>query len=61
MAELGKSLHGIQLKPPGVPLSAWAPLREPLFRSLWIAAVVCYTGRWILSVASGWLMTGLTL
>jgi len=61
MAELGKSLNGIQLKPPGAPQSAWAPLREPLFRSLWIAAVVCYTGRWILSVASGWLMTGLTL
>lgn len=61
MAELGKSLHGIQLKRPAAPLSAWAPLREPLFRSLWIAAVVCYTGRWILSVASGWLMTGLTL
>ncbi len=61
MAELGKSLNGIHLKPPGAAQSAWAPLREPLFRSLWIAAVVCYTGRWILSVASGWLMTGLTL
>ncbi len=61
MAELGKSLNGIQLPPPGARQSAWAPLREPLFRSLWIAAVVCYTGRWILSVASGWLMTSLTL
>ncbi len=61
MAELGKSLNGIQLKPPQARQSAWAPLREPLFRSLWIAAVVCYTGRWILSVASGWLMTSLTL
>ncbi|MBZ5629007.1 MAG: MFS transporter [Acidobacteriia bacterium] len=61
MAELGKSLNGIQLKPPRAGLSAWAPLHEPLFRSLWIAAVVCYTGRWILSVAGGWLMAGLTL
>jgi MFS family permease len=61
MAELGKSLNGIHLKTPAAPVSAWAPLREKLFRSLWIAAVVCYTGRWILSVASGWLMTGLTL
>lgn len=61
MAELGKSLNGIQLKTPGAPPNAWAPLRERLFRSLWIAAVVCYTGRWILSVASGWLMIGLTL
>jgi len=61
MAELGKSLNGIHLKTPAAPASAWAPLREKLFRSLWIAAVVCYTGRWILSVASGWLMTALTL
>jgi MFS family permease len=61
MAELGKSLSGIHLKAPAAPAGAWAPLREKLFRSLWAAAVVCYTGRWILSVASGWLMTGLTL
>jgi MFS family permease len=61
MAELGKSLNGIQLKPPRAGLSAWAPLHEPLFRSLWIAAVISYTGRWIQSVGSGWLMASLTL
>ena len=60
MAEVGKSLNGLELKPERG-RSAWDPLREPLFRSLWTAAVVCYTGRWILSVASGWLMTSLTL
>ncbi len=59
MSELGKPLNGLTVKQHGA--SAWGPLREPLFRSLWIAAVVCYTGRWILSVASGWLMTALTL
>src|SRR5579871_6258853 len=40
--------------------SALAPLREPLFRSLWIAAVVSYTGTWMQNVGAGWLMTELT-
>ena len=36
---------------------AWAPLGESLFRSLWIAAVVSYTGTWMQNVGAGWLMT----
>ncbi len=40
--------------------AAWAPLGEPLFRSLWIAAVVSYTGTWMQNVGGGWLMTQLT-
>src|ERR1043165_8115951 len=40
--------------------SAWAPLSEPLFRSLWIAAVVSYTGTWMQNVGAGWLMTQLS-
>ena len=40
--------------------SAWAPLREPLFRSLWVAAVISYTGTWMQNVGAGWLMTTLT-
>ena len=40
--------------------TAWAPLREPLFRSLWIAAVVSYTGTWMQNVGAGWLMTELS-
>jgi len=40
--------------------SAWAPLGEPLFRSLWIAAVISYTGTWMQNVGAGWLMTDLT-
>jgi len=39
---------------------AWAPLREPLFRSLWVASVISYTGTWMQNVGSGWLMTQLT-
>lgn len=40
--------------------SALSPLREPLFRTLWIAAVISYTGSWMQAVATGWLMTSLT-
>jgi len=40
--------------------SALAPLGEPLFRSLWIAAVISYTGTWMQNVGAGWLMTQLT-
>ncbi len=41
-------------------VSAWAPLREPLFRSLWVAAVISYTGTWMQNVGAGWMMTQLT-
>ena len=37
--------------------AAWEPLREPLFRSLWLAAVISYTGTWMQNVGAGWLMT----
>ena len=40
--------------------SALAPLREPLFRSLWIAAVISYIGKWMQMVGAAWLMTQLT-
>lgn len=40
--------------------SAWSPLGEPLFRSLWIAAVVSFTGTWMQNMSAGWLMTQLT-
>jgi len=47
---------------PSIPRAdaAWAPLGEPLFRSLWIAAVISYTGTWMQNVGGGWLMTQLT-
>src|SRR5581483_10014911 len=40
---------------------ALEPLREPLFRSLWIASVISYTGTWTQNVGAGWLMTSLTM
>src|SRR4029077_12014491 len=45
---------------PKVSNSALAPLREPLFRSLWIAAVISYIGKWMQMVGAAWLMTQLT-
>ena len=43
------------------PLSAWYPLRERLFRWLWIAAVISYTGSWMQNVGAGWLMAQETM
>src|SRR2546425_10141613 len=40
--------------------SAWAPLRQPLFRSLWIASVVSNIGAWMEDVGEAWLMTSQT-
>src|ERR1035441_2010459 len=42
-------------------VSAWAPLSQPLFRSLWIASVISYTGTWMQNVGAGWLMTQMTM
>jgi len=41
--------------------AALDPLREPLFRSLWVAAIISYTGTWMQNVGAGWLMTQLTM
>ncbi len=40
--------------------SAWAPLVHPVFRVLWIAAVVSNVGTWMQDVGAGWLMTSLS-
>src|SRR5579864_6299026 len=40
--------------------SALAPLREPLFRHLWLAAVISYIGTWMQNLGAGWLMASLT-
>ena len=45
---------------PSVHHSVLSPLREPLFRSLWVAALISYTGSWMQNIATGWLMTTLT-
>ena len=50
----------LSVQPVAIHDSVLSPLREPLFRSLWIAAVISYTGSWMQNVATGWLMTSLT-
>jgi MFS family permease len=41
--------------------SDWAPLRQSVFRALWIASVVSNIGSWMQDVGESWLMTSLTL
>jgi MFS family permease len=43
---------------PGV--SAWEPLRGPVFRALWIASLTSNIGTWMQNVGAAWLMTSLT-
>jgi MFS family permease len=38
----------------------WAPLRRPVFRNLWLAALVSNVGGWMQDTAGTWLMTALT-
>src|SRR5438128_12566400 len=40
--------------------SAWSPLRESVFRALWIATVISNVGTWMQDVGESWLMTSLT-
>src|SRR5689334_14228426 len=43
------------------PPSAWSPLRQSVFRAIWIASVVSNIGSWMQDVGESWLMTSLTL
>src|ERR1700686_1901082 len=45
---------------PAAATSAWSPLRNTLFRSLWIATIVSNVGTWMQDVGAGWLMTSLS-
>lgn len=40
--------------------SAWTPLRQSLFRALWIASIASNIGTWMQNVGGVWLMTSLT-
>ncbi len=40
-------------------VTAWAPLRQPVFRALWIATIVSNVGTWMHITATAWLMTSL--
>ncbi len=53
-----KSIHDHELLRSS---SAWAPLRKPLFRALWISSLTSSIGTWMHEVGAAWLMTSLTL
>lgn len=40
--------------------SVWVPLRQKLFRALWIATVASNVGTWMQNVGAAWLMTSLS-
>ena len=40
--------------------SAWAPLREPRYRTFWLAIMMANVGVWMQNVGAGWLMATLT-
>jgi MFS family permease len=61
MAEMVKTPAPAPTSLSDASVSAWAPLREPLFRALWIAAIVSYIGTWMQAVGAGWMMTVLTM
>ncbi|MFY9558967.1 MAG: MFS transporter [Terriglobales bacterium] len=61
MAEMIKMPMAERVAVRGRAVSPWAPLGESLFRSLWIASVVSYTGTWMQNVGAGWLMTQMTM
>jgi MFS family permease len=44
---------------PRIPATAWSPLRQPLFRALWLASVASNIGTWMQNVGAAWLMTSL--
>src|SRR5947207_14447925 len=41
------------------PPSPWSPLRNRLFRAVWLATLVSNIGTWMNDVGAGWLMTSL--
>jgi MFS family permease len=56
----GQSTSSSVTKPTGPANSPWLPLRNTLFRNLWIATIVSNVGTWMQDVGAGWLMTSLS-
>ena len=42
-----------------VRVSPWAPLRQPVYRTIWIGTLISNIGTWMQSVGAGWEMTNL--
>lgn len=43
---------------PSQSTSAWAPLRSPVYRALWIAQLVSNLGTWMQTVGAQWMLVG---
>jgi MFS family permease len=56
----GNSRGATDVTPGTGDASAYAPLRQPVFRALWLASLASNLGTWLQNVGVGWLMTGLT-
>src|SRR5258708_8982981 len=56
----GQSASSSVPKPSGSANSPWLPLRNTLFRNLWIATIVSNVGTWMQDVGAVWLMTSLS-
>ncbi|MFL5472221.1 MAG: MFS transporter [Gemmatimonadales bacterium] len=44
---------------PASPTSPWAPLRQRIFRLLWLAVLISNIGTWMQTVGAQWLLVGL--
>src|SRR4051794_19518956 len=55
-----RSSDGSNADSPESGASPWSPLRQAVFRALWIASVTSNVGTWMQSVGAAWLMTSLT-
>ncbi|ALB68927.1 MFS permease [Cronobacter dublinensis 1210] len=53
-------VHTASAATPPVAASSWAPLRQPVFRMLWIATVVSNIGSWMNDVGINWTMLTLS-
>jgi MFS family permease/quinol monooxygenase YgiN len=61
MAKSDKNIEALQPRDNSpAPASAWSPLRNSVFRALWIATVVSNIGTWMQDVGESWLMTSLS-
>ncbi len=48
------------VQPPLEPVSAWDPMKRPVFRMLWTTWLVANTCMWMNDVAAAWMMTSMT-
>jgi hypothetical protein len=52
----GNSRGAAGVTPGAADASAYAPLRRPVFRALWLASLATNLGTWLQNFGAGWLM-----